>query len=195
MYKWPQFQTCLLCPCETTVSLTQLLCTLRSTVSVSGSEAKRVKIQSIKHIMLSPGGRIRIMKVVGCGAVLAGFIILGNPLHLAMVPTAGLTLVLVQLVPIDYDISQSWARVIYFCRLIASCNLLPTRHRGVFSIFFHESLLFSVIFFLMRRNKFTASYILFHRRHGRIVPFWRLSLTLLLAVKLHPSVSPILYYR
>ena len=83
MYKWPQFQTCLLCPCETTVSLTQLLCTLRSTVSVSGSEAKRVKIQSIKHIMLSPGGRIRIMKVVGCGAVLAGFIILGKPLHLA----------------------------------------------------------------------------------------------------------------
>ena len=163
---------------------------------VSGSEAKRVKIQSIKHIMLSPGGRIRIMKVVGCGAVLAGFIILGNPLHLAMVPTAGLTLVLVQLVPIDYDISQSWARVIYFCRLvIASCNFLPTRHRGVFSIFFHESLLFSVIFFLMRLNKFTASYILFHRRHGRIVPFWRLSLTLLLAVKLHPSVSPILYYR
>ena len=80
---------------------------------VSGSEAKRVKIQSIKHIMLSPGGRIRIMKVVGCGAVLAGFIILGNPLHLAMVPTAGLTLVLVQLVPIDYDISQLGTRNIF----------------------------------------------------------------------------------
>ncbi len=36
------------------------------------------KIQSIKHIMLSGSGRIRIMKVVGCGAVFAAFILLGK---------------------------------------------------------------------------------------------------------------------
>ncbi len=39
------------------------------------------KILSIKHIMLSGSGRIRIMKVVGCGAVFAAFILIGK-LHL-----------------------------------------------------------------------------------------------------------------